>query len=703
MRRVLRTLVKRRSLVVRTAVLTLGAIIVATLLMTPKYKATASLYVRMEQPAIDPFGQDQGRSSRLGMVSPLAVLNSYVETLMSRTTAEGIVVALELDKLPPSGALRERFKRAVTGAISGVVSLATRTMAGGVEEGSKDKFRETVDELQSLVSAEVDQDTELILLTALHPDRELAQQICQKMADTLVLRATTMTRSDAEDAHEAVVGALPKAAGRLADAEHALSEFKRENGIVTLTDEQRRQVEQVSSLEMQHLQAKAALEETEARLATVQESLASHGEPVTLAKVLTESPEVRQLQSDLYQREQQLAALLSTHTEEHPEVIRLRSQIEAARRQLTQEVQRVAVSETRGLSPEYETLAQLLVSLEGDRMGVSARQEAVAQLLGEARSRLALLPAKERRLQELARAQQEALRTYTQLTERADELRLASQMSVPPIAITMIDPPRLPKGIGDIGSPPYLVVLVLAPILSLIIGLTTAFVAEYFDNTLGTPEEVADQLALPVLVANGEGEEVYARLRDEIWVRCGGSFPGIILAASAQRGEGRTSVVAELARSVAEALPRGAVLAVDADLRSPGLHRWFGAEVSPGLGDVLAGEVGVEAAITAREGEKVALLPAGDPSRSACLLVASEAMRQLLSSLRERASVVILDSPPMESGPEVRALAAMADRVLVVVRADSTASGDAQNMCEALRRAGSDRVMGVVLNDARFG
>ena len=701
-RRVLRTLAKRRRLAVKTAILVLVAIIAATLLMTPKYKSSASLYIRMEQPAINPLGQDGGNSSRVGMVSPLAVLNSYVETLISRTTAERVVLDLELDKLPPSPALRDRFKRAVTGAISGVLSFVTRSMAGGVQEAPEDKYRETVDELQTLVSAEIDQDTELILLTALHPDRKLSQKICQKMADTLVLRATTMTRGDAESAHEAVVAALPKAAGRLAEAERVLSDFKRENGIVTLTDEQRRQIEQLGNLEMQHLQAKAALEETEARLATVQESLASHGEPVTLAKVLTESPEVRQIQTDLYQREQQLAALLSTHTEEHPEVIRIRSQIDAGRRRLTQELQRVAVSETQGMSPEYETLAQLLVSLEGDRMGMRAREEAVARLLKDSREQLALLPAKERRLQELARSQQAAVKSYTQLIERADQLRLASQMSGPPIAITVIDPPRLPKGIADIGSPPYLVVLILGPILSVMIGLTTAFVAEYFDNTLGTPEEAADHLTLPVLVSNSDSDEAFARLRDEIWVRCDGSLPGIILTASARKSEGRTFVVAGLTRALAEVLPKGAVLAVDADLRSPNLHESFHADISPGLSDVLAGDADLDASIKMTDGESIALLPAGDPSRNACMLVASDAMKQLVSDLRKRASVVVLDSPPMESGPEVQALAAMVDQVLLVVRADSTDLSDARNACESLRRVGSDRVMGVVLNDAGF-
>lgn len=702
LRRVLRTLAKRRRLATRTAIVVLAAIILSTLLVTPKYRASASLYVRMEQAPIDPLSQDSVRSSRLGTVSPLAVMNSYVETLLSRTTAERVVQDLELDTLPPPNALRDRIKRAVTGAVSGILSLVTRTMAGGVQEAPEDRFRETVDDLRTLVSAEIDQDTELILITALHPDRQLAQSICQQMADILVMRATTMTRADAASAYEAVVAALPATASRLEETERALSEFKREEGIVTLTDEQQRQMEQLGNLEMQHLQAKAALEETEARLATVHQSLASHGEPVTLTEVLTESPEVRQIESDLYQREQQLAALLSTHTEEHPEVVRLKSQIDAAQQRLVREVERVAIAETRGLSPEYEALAQLLVSLEGDRMGMQARREAIVRLLADSRAQLARLPAKERRLQELTRKQRAASKSHMQLVERADELRLASQMGGPPVAISVIDPPRLPKGVRDIASPPYLVVLILGPVLAVLIGLTGAFVVEYFDDTLGTPEEVADRLALPVLVSSAKGHDAFARLRDEVWVRGDGSFPKVLLVASARRGEGTTSVVAGLAKALADALPDDTILAVDANLRSPGLHELFGASVSPGLSDILLGRSDPQSAIQATDTGSIVLLAAGKDAQNACMLLASDAMGSAVESMRARAAVVLMDAPPIEDSPEVQALARTSDKVLMAVRADQTDRAAAQNARDLLAGPDGDTILGIVLNDVRF-
>ena len=509
-----RILAKRRALVLKVAILVLAAIGGSTLMVTPKYKADASLYVRMEQAPVDPLGQESGRPSRLGAVSPVAVLNSYVETLLSRTTAEEVVRELKLDTLPPSTALRDRIKRSLTAIISGAVSFVTRTMAGGVSAAEKDKFRETVDDLRSSVTAEIDQDTELILVTVLYPDRQLAYEICQKMADTLMARATIMTRSDARAAYEAVVEAVPTASGRLAEADEALAEFKRREGIVDLTDEQRLHVEQLGSLEMQHAQARAALEETGARLAGTRRSMEDFRQPITLTTVLAESPQVREIKSDLYRREQQLAALLSTHTEEHPEVLRLKSQIDSAHERLAREVERVATSETQGLPPEYSALVQGLVTLESDHIGMMAREEAISVLLADFRARLRLLPAREQRLEELARDQRAALENYTLLVGRAEELRMASQLGGPPVAISTIDPPRLPKGIFDIGSPPYVIIVILGPILSVVIGLTAAFVAEYFDDTLGAAEEVADRLSRPVLASiphRGVGADDYSR------------------------------------------------------------------------------------------------------------------------------------------------------------------------------------------------
>ena len=500
-----RTLRKRRKLIVWVTVLILVAIIAATAMMTPKYEAKASLYIRLEQQPVDLVNIAGTKSTQVSPVSPMAILNSYVETLKSRTTAEQVVREFKLDSRPLSNALRDRFKRGVVSSIYWVLGSISQKMAGSSAENgggpNSDKFRDTVDDLKSMISAEIDEDTELVLLTVLYEDRHLSQKICKRMVEILKERSVQMSRADSSAAYQSALAELPEVEERLAQADHALSEFKRRQGIVALTDEQRVRVEQLSNLEMQHNQARASLDETQARLEVVQRDIQEHDQPIVLTTVLAENPSVRQAKSDLYEREQQLVALLQTHTEEHPDVIRVKSQVESAREKLKQEVERVAQSETRGLPPERAPLIQTLIGLEGDRMGLEAKEQAIAGQLTNFRSDLSALPAKERRLEELARDQRVQAQFYTNLAQRSEELRMASQSGSPPVSMAIIDPPRLPKGVSDIASPPYLIVLILGPILSLIIGLTSAFVAEYFDDTLGSEEEVESRLLLPVLAS----------------------------------------------------------------------------------------------------------------------------------------------------------------------------------------------------------
>ncbi len=501
LRTIRRTLARRRRLIIKVTLLLLACIFLATLMITPEYKATSSLYLRLEQTPVDAMGQELGTANRVGAVSPLAVLNSYVETLLSRTTAEQVVRELGLDRTPPPKGLRDRIKLALTGAITGTIKTITRTLAGGESNGGEDKFRKAVDDLRKAVAAEVDQDTELVLVTVMHSDRRLAQQINQRMLEVLAERSVKMSQADAMQAYRSVMASVPAAAAQLTSAEEALSTFKRSEGIITLTDEQRIRIEQLSTLESQHDQAKTSLQETVARLAVVQKDLEERSRPVTLSTVLAENPTVSQIKSDLYRMEQQLATLRQTRTEEHPEVVRLKSQIETTHQRLKQEIERVATSETRGIPPEYSALVQSLVSLQSDQVGLAAKEQATAALLESFQERLRSLPRKEQRLNELMRAQQMAAQFYTSLVQRADQLRVASASATPPVSMAIIDPPRLPKGIDDIGYPPYAVIIIFGPILSLIIGITTAFVAEYFDDTIHTAEEATERLHLPVLVS----------------------------------------------------------------------------------------------------------------------------------------------------------------------------------------------------------
>lgn len=162
----------------------------------------------------------------------------------------------------------------------------------------------------------------------------------------------------------------------------------------------------------------------------------------------------------------------------------------------------------------------------------------------------------------------------------------------------------------------------------------------------------------------------------------------IVFVVSAIRGEGRTTVAANLSQALS--MSGAKVLAVSADLRSPRLHKWFDIKQSPGLtaallaagheGKVLdvaepvrtAASIALERAIRAaisRKSGKLDVLPSGLAADDPTALLFGDAIPDVFNAIRALAyDFVVVDTPPALDIPDIRALAPHADAFLVVAR-----------------------------------
>ena len=138
----------------------------------------------------------------------------------------------------------------------------------------------------------------------------------------------------------------------------------------------------------------------------------------------------------------------------------------------------------------------------------------------------------------------------------------------------------------------------------------------------------------------------------------------VILVTSSGAEEGRTTVAAHLAASMA--LSGASVIAVDADLRHPALHRSFGTDRTVGLSTVLADGCAPFQALRPSRIEGLQVMSAGWSDRHAGDLLAPEPLRDTFDDLREQADYVIVDSPPVLAASDAVALAMVSDLVGVV-------------------------------------
>jgi capsular exopolysaccharide synthesis family protein len=182
-----------------------------------------------------------------------------------------------------------------------------------------------------------------------------------------------------------------------------------------------------------------------------------------------------------------------------------------------------------------------------------------------------------------------------------------------------------------------------------------------------------------------------------------------VIVTSAERAEGKSTIAANLAVALAEMSQK--VILVSADLRAPVQGEIFGLdESSKGLTSVLLGDAPLASClqvVTLESGRTLYLLPSGPEPANPHVLLSSDQMVALLSSLTETgADFVLIDCPPVLAVGDTLALAHMVDGILVVASAGVTWRKAFAETLERLRKVGGV-VDGVVLNrteaESRYG
>jgi len=174
--------------------------------------------------------------------------------------------------------------------------------------------------------------------------------------------------------------------------------------------------------------------------------------------------------------------------------------------------------------------------------------------------------------------------------------------------------------------------------------------------------------------------------------------PKALLIASPFQGEGKTTVAINLAIALSQ---RSRTVLVDADLRRPGVALAFGLATNRGLSDVLLNAVRLdEVLVPSANIPNLFVLPAGISSAPAARLACSREMREAIERLREQFEHIVIDSPPILSFADGRALSPLVDGVILVGRSGSTTRQALTRSMELLSEVHSAPVLDVVLNGA---
>lgn len=278
-----------------------------------------------------------------------------------------------------------------------------------------------------------------------------------------------------------------------------------------------------------------------------------------------------------------------------------------------------------------------------------------------------------------------------------------------------------------------------AAVLAFVFAIGGAFGLNRFDRRIRTLEDLETAFKLPLLAALPRVGDPAPSIGDEVTIAprfrevCRSLRTNIELSAldrqlqtllviSGVSGEGKSTIIRNLAIVYAEAGSRVAV--VETDVRRPTLARLFKLEPGEGVTDVVAGRVGLHEGLQVvdwarfeRAGSdgmgmpngdgpidrgvidgEIQLLASGPEPPNPPVLLGSERMRQLLDELREDFDIVLLDSSPLLVVSDAVPLISEADGTIVVARLGETLRDAAKRVGDVLSRIPSGHPLGVVAN-----
>jgi capsular exopolysaccharide synthesis family protein len=557
---------------------------------------------------------------------------------------------------------------------------------------------------------------QVLAVSAEYPDPELARDIANAVVDAYlahIMRRRSDTGSKAETDLDTELAAAKQT---LEDAEAALEKFKQDNKItsISLEDRQNLITQNITTLSTSAKQAQADRIGAEAlykqgKKLHAQGSLAGASLLSSSERIIFDSMLSEQLEA-----EREFAEVDMRYGEKHP--------------QWKKAKQRVALIDKR-IKDESKGMLDTLAARYNALVETEARLETALQHDYDRALELGKLDPDYRKL---AREVQNADSTYEKLRTRADEIGVTNRVEneIPPVEV--LDHATTP---GEPVRPRKVLVMALALLAGLSLGSLLAVVVDLRDlriRSLADLERAISGFGLPTLgqlpllpadPALGVGNVRAQRRRRDLYthmfpqslmaercrsIRTALTFvtsterPIALLVTSPTSSEGKSSTAMNLALSFCQARKR--VCLVDADMRRPRLHQVFPQAVGKedvGLATVLGGEHHIDEALQRDlEGapKELTVLTCGRIPPHPAELLESPACRKLISELRERFDVIIIDSPPALPVTDPLILAPQVDGVCVVAKCRSTTRNDIQFALTQLRQ-GDTNLLGVILNE----
>ena len=370
-------------------------------------------------------------------------------------------------------------------------------------------------------------------------------------------------------------------------------------------------------------------------------------------------------------------ALLLKHTEQHPSVINIDKELASLKESLKESIESSLSSTNRRLA-----------TLNG--------------IIKKEKDELRSLPEQEKQLANLTRDFMVNEKIYSYLLEKRAETAIVESSTIS--NTHMINTAFVPE--SPI-KPKRALIIISGFILGIILGILLAAVKNFLNNTIKTTNDIEQLTTIPIygtlpILYPKKNRQVYNEFLRILWTNLAffqnKNKSKLITFTSTVGGEGKTSTICELGRTIA--LSGKKVIILDLDMRKSMLHKKCELANNEGMSNLLSKNVTLTMVIQKTKFKNLDIITSGPVPPNPTELIMADTLKPMIDILLMQYDYVLLDTPPVGLVADAIMLMHMSDISLFLVKANYSK----KEFIETINRVTNDPEInpGIILNSIDF-